>query len=137
MATSEHGDEAEGAAPVAHNPRQSPLKHAFQDAQPEGSLSIVRDTLDETAHEGEKILTGQILGAFYHYYASIQNLTLSPDKISSPKKQESTISSSERPLENSTAFIDDERKVQGVINVPQGEGPSESTYHTPMLGNSD
>lgn len=66
MATSEHGEEAEIAASILQNPGKPPLEHACLDLLPEGSLSIVQDTSEAITREGERSLTRQSLGAFFH-----------------------------------------------------------------------
>ena len=121
MSTSEHGDQAEIVASVHHSPGQPPLEPAIEDKALPGSLSAVLNTPDETACERERLSTSQIAGAIIHYYASIQNLMLSPGNGSVPKKGGSTITNSERLIKTARTSIEDELQQQGAISVPRRE----------------
>jgi len=74
-------------------------------------------------------------GALFYGYNSVQNLMSSAENHPSPKKGGLIISNSERRLEIPMATIDDERKVQGAIRIPQGEGLLGNTYTTPQRPN--
>jgi len=131
MATSEHDDQAEIGASVHHSPGQPPLESAIEDTSLQGSLSAVLNTSDETTHKRERLSTGQISGAMFHYFASIQNLVLSPVNVSAPEGRW-MIPNSKRSIETQRATIEDgEQQLQGAIGMPKSEGPPGSMYPSP------
>lgn len=76
MATSQHTDEVEIAASVAHSQGQPPLEHATDNAAQQGASISFLDTSDTTIPKPERLSTGETLGTFFDYYVSIQSLIL-------------------------------------------------------------
>jgi hypothetical protein len=130
MATSEYDDQAEIGASVHHSPG---LESAIEDTSLQGSLSAVLNTSDETTRKRERLSTGQISGAMFHYFASIQNLMLPPVNVSVPTGRW-MIPNSERSNETTratTGIKDVVQQPQGAISMPKSEGPPGNMYPSP------
>jgi hypothetical protein len=100
MATSEPPDKVGSAASAAHSQGQPPLEPAT--ALQVTPISVL-DTSDTATHN--RMISGT-LGTFYDSHSKFDiEFSSSSVNVSSPKRREQTISSSERPREVPTAII--------------------------------
>jgi len=76
MDTSEHTDDVEIAASVAHSQGQQPLEPATDNAGQQGASIPVLDTSDTTTPKQKGLSTSETLGTLCDYYASIRSLIL-------------------------------------------------------------
>ena len=102
MATSDPPDEVERAASVAHSQGQPPLEPIIENATQQGTS--VLDTSDPTTHNR---MTSETLGTFCNSYSELDiEFSSSSVNLSFPKRRErTTSSSSERPLEAPTTIV--------------------------------
>ena len=115
MATSEPPDKVGSAASAAHSQGQPPLEPAT--AQQVTPISVL-DTSNTTSHNR---MTSETSGTFYDSYSKFNiEFSSSSVNVSSPKRRERTISSSERPREVPTAIIKEGTVTTSQHNSLQG-----------------